>query len=194
MFAFLALDAPTWPAGQKCSNTAAPNGTGRRPGGAVTDGMVMDKWREVPGTLSNLGSGFDVFGLASGSRTTGGARRISDRGVVIEGIEGPGASSITTDPTRNSPAFAARASWSSPAPKFGVALRIKKGIRPCSGIGSSELPRREGACAANLILDTAALRGASWCAAAKAEQAHLRQLHADICRTGGARRFTVIRS
>jgi homoserine kinase len=36
---------------------------------------------------------------------------------------------------------------------FGLAIRIKKGIRPSSGIGSSGASAAGGACVANLLLD-----------------------------------------
>jgi homoserine kinase len=78
---------------------------------AQDDGMVMDKVVvRSPATLSNLGSGFDVFGLALREPyDIVEARRTHERGVVIEGIDGWGARTITTDPTRNSAGAAALA-------------------------------------------------------------------------------------
>ena len=101
--------------------------------------MVMDKVVvRSPATLSNLGSGFDVFGLALREPYDEvGARRIPERKVVIEKIEGRGGASITTDPARNSAGVAAMAVLQKAGADFGVALTIKKGIRPSSGIGSS---------------------------------------------------------
>jgi homoserine kinase len=56
-----------------------------------------------PATLSNLGSGFDVFGLALREPYDEvEVRRIPERKVVIERIEGRGSSSITVDPAKNS--------------------------------------------------------------------------------------------
>lgn len=196
MFAFSALDDRGSQAGQKCSNIVAPMARRRRPAGAATDGMVMDKVAvRSPATLSNLGSGFDVFGLALREPyDVVEARRISDRKVVIEDIEGPGASSITTDPTSNSAGIAARAVLELAGAGFGVALRIKKGIRPCSGIGSSGASAAGGACAANLLLDRPLRSEELVVCAARAEQATSGSFHADNVGPAVLGGFTVIRS
>lgn len=148
-----------------------------------------------PATLSNLGSGFDVFGLALREPyDVVEARRIPERKVVIEGIEGRGSGSITTDPERNSSGVAASAVLQRAKADFGVALTIRKGIRPCSGIGSSGASAAGGACAANLLLD-APLRPEElvYCAA-KAEQATSGSFHADNVGPAVMGGFTIIKS
>jgi len=160
------------------------------------DGMVMDNVMvRSPATLSNLGSGFDVFGLALREPyDVVEAKRIPDRGVVIEGIEGPGASSITTDAAKNSAGIAARAVLESAGVEHGIALRIRKGIRPCSGIGSSGASAAGGACAANLILDKPLRSEELVLCAAQAEQTTSGSFHADNVGPAVLGGFTIIRS
>jgi homoserine kinase len=158
--------------------------------------MDMDKVTvRSPATLSNLGSGFDVFGLALREPyDVVEARRIPDHEVVIEAIEGPGAQSITTDAARNSAGIAARAVLDRAGSDFGIALRIKKGIRPCSGIGSSGASAAGGACAANLVLDKPLLSEDLVLCAAQAEQTTSGSFHADNVGPAVLGGFTVIRA
>lgn len=163
---------------------------------AQDDGMVMDKVVvRSPATLSNLGSGFDVFGLALREPyDIVEARRTHERGVVIEGIDGWGARTITTDPTRNSAGAAALAVLDKANAECGVALRIKKGIRPSSGIGSSGSSAAGGAYSANLILDRPLSLEELVVCAAKAEQITSGSFHADNVGPAVLGGFTVIRS
>jgi homoserine kinase len=160
------------------------------------DGMAMDKVAvRSPATLSNLGSGFDVFGLALREPyDMVEAKRIPDRGVIIEGIDGPGASSITTDASKNSAGIAAMAVLERAGVEHGIALRIKKGIRPCSGIGSSGASAAGGACAANLILDKPLRSEELVLCAAHAEQITSGSFHADNVGPAVLGGFTIIRS
>ena len=133
-----------------------------------------------PATLSNLGSGFDVFGLAlSEPFDVIEARRTSERGVVIESIEGRGAENITRDPTRNSAGAAALAVLEGAKADFGVVLKIRKGIRPCSGIGSSGASAAGGAFATNLLLERPRQLEEWVRCAAQAEQVTSVSVHAD---------------
>jgi homoserine kinase len=148
-----------------------------------------------PATLSNLGSGFDVFGLALREPyDVIEARRIPEQQVIIEKIEGRGSSSITTDPTKNSAGVSAMAVLQRAKAEFGVALTIKKGIRPSSGIGSSGASAAGGACATNLLLDKQLkLEELVFCAA-KAEQATSGSFHADNVGPAVMGGFTIIKS
>jgi homoserine kinase len=160
------------------------------------DGMVMDKVAvRSPATLSNLGSGFDVFGLALREPyDVVEANWIPERGVIIEGIEGPGASSITTDAAKNSAGIAAMAVLERAGAEHGIALRIKKGIRPCSGIGSSGASAAGGAYAANTVLDKPLRSEELVLCAAKAEQTTSGSFHADNVGPAVLGGFTVIRA
>lgn len=113
----------------------------------------MEKVKVVaPATLSNLGSGFDVFGMALAEPFDHiEARKTSEPGVTIEAIEGWGAEGITTDATLNSAGVAAAEVLKKCEADFGIALTIKKGFRPGSGIGSSGASAAGGAVAANIL-------------------------------------------
>lgn len=143
--------------------------------------MTMDRVSVAsPATLSNLGSGFDVFGLALNEPfDVVDARRTNEGGVVIERIEGRGAESITLDPAKNSAGAAALAVLERANADFGIALHIKKGIRPCSGIGSSGASAAGGAFATNLLLDEPMRPEDVVYCAARAEQATSGSFHAD---------------
>ena len=158
--------------------------------------MAMDKVMvRSPATLSNLGSGFDVFGLALREPYDEvGARRIPERKVVIEKIEGRGGASITTDSARNSAGVAAMAVLQKAGADFGVALTIKKGIRPSSGIGSSGASAAGGACATNLLLENPLRPEELVYCAAKAEQTTSGSFHADNVGPAVMGCFTIIKS
>lgn len=158
--------------------------------------MAADRVRVAsPATLSNLGSGFDVFGLAlSEPFDEVEARRLDERKVVVERMEGWGAESITVDPARNSAGAAALAVLRRADADFGVALAVKKGIRPCSGIGSSGASAAGGAFAANLLLDEPLpLEEVVFCAA-QAEEATSGSFHADNVGPAVMGGFTMIKS
>jgi len=158
--------------------------------------MASDKVAVLaPATLSNLGAGFDVFGLALREPfDTVEARRIPERKVIIESIEGRGGTSITTDSARNSSGVAARAVLEKAKADFGVALRITKGIRPCSGIGSSGASAAGGASAANLLLDDPLKPEEVVYCAAQAEQMTSGSFHADNVGPAVMGGFTIIKS
>ena len=92
----------------------------------------MEKVKVVaPATLSNLGSGFDVFGMALAEPFDHiEARKTSEPGVTIEAIEGWGAEGITTDATLNSAGVAAAEVLKKCEADFGIALTIKRGSDP----------------------------------------------------------------
>jgi homoserine kinase len=171
-----------------------------RPGAndAFIDGDRMSKDSitvVAPATLSNLGSGFDVFGLALREPfDIIEVRRTSEKGVLIEKIEGRGAGTITLDARKNSSGVAAAAVLEQAKADFGLALSIKKGIRPCSGIGSSGASAAGGAFAANCLLDQPLRPESLVYCAAKAEQATSGSFHADNVGPSVMGGFTIIKS
>ncbi len=115
-----------------------------------------------PATLSNLGPGFDALGLCiSGWGDVVEAWRETEPGVRIEIGERALDWRAPTDPARNTAAVAAQAVLRTLGATEGMALRIRKGIPPGSGVGSSAASAVAGAWAANLLfgapLDKAAL-------------------------------------
>ena len=77
---------------------------------------------------------------------------------------------------------------------FGMAIRIRKGIRPASGIGSSGASAAGGACAANLLLDNPLRPEELVFSAAKAEQTTSGSFHADNVGPAVMGGFTIIKS
>ena len=103
-----------------------------------------------PASLSNLGPGFDAIGLAiSGIGDEIEARWSERPGVQVEA--GEGSDGIPLAPEKNTAAQAAMAVLQQLGSQRGVVLRIKKGIRPGSGIGSSAASAVGGAWAVNAL-------------------------------------------
>ncbi len=149
----------------------------------------------APATIANVGPGFDVFGLALGEPfdlVT--AERKKGRGVKVRRIEGLGERQVTSDPRRNTAAVAAAKVLELADADFGLTLDIRKGIRPCSGMGSSGASAAGGAYAANLLLEEALPMEALVMCAAKGEEASSGTLHADNVSPSLLGGFTIIRS
>jgi homoserine kinase len=91
----------------------------------------------APGTVSNVGPGFDILGFAldePGDVVSAEAREAA--GVEIVAIEGD-AGQLSHDPRRNTAGAAVQALLSRLGTVRGVRLRIYKGLPLASGIGSS---------------------------------------------------------
>jgi homoserine kinase len=108
----------------------------------------------APGSVGNVGPGFDVLGLAvdtvgdivTAERTDGGP----PPGVVIAAAGHP---DLSTDPTKHTSGIAALAVLRRSAARFGVALRVEKHLPLSSGQGGSAASAVAGALATNLLLD-----------------------------------------
>ena len=124
-------------------------------GGGPTGGAGASA-REVrafaPATVSNLGPGFDVLGLAVadlGDRVT--ARERSQPGVAIKAIRGD-EGRLPTEPAANTAAIAARATLALAGLDVGIELEIDKGLPIGSGLGSSAASAVAAAYAVNALL------------------------------------------
>jgi homoserine kinase len=149
----------------------------------------------APASIANVGPGFDVFGLALAEPyDVIAAWRVSEPGVVIDHLDGLGARRVTPDPNRNTAAVAARSVLDLAKADFGIRLRITKGIRPCSGMGSSGASAAGGAYAANLLLDDPMPVDRLIPCAAKGEEASSGSFHADNVSPALLGGFTLIRS
>jgi len=95
----------------------------------------------APATSANLGSGFDVFGVAL-SRPAD-VLRVSRAAETTIEIRGTGSEFIPTDPAKNTVGAVAR-SLDAPAH-----IEIDKGVRPSSGLGSSAASSAAAAFALN---------------------------------------------
>ncbi|WP_129113123.1 homoserine kinase [Halegenticoccus tardaugens] len=99
----------------------------------------------APATSANLGSGFDVFGVALG-RPADVVRVERAERTTIE-VTGVGSQYIPEDPDRNTVGAVAEA-LSAPA-----RIKIDKGVRPASGLGSSAASAAAAAVALNELYD-----------------------------------------
>ena len=156
----------------------------------------MSEWVKIhaPATTSNLGAGFDIFGLALNEPYDTIEGRKIDSGIVIKEVSGPGSDSIPLDPEKNSVGIAAAEVLRRTGAEFGIEIKIKKGIRPGSGIGSSGASAAGGAYLAHVLTGEKLTPTEVVLCAAHAENVTSGGFHADNvapCILGG---FTIIRS
>ncbi|MEM1507067.1 MAG: homoserine kinase [Candidatus Bathyarchaeia archaeon] len=106
----------------------------------------------APATSANLGAGFDVFGVALDmlfDRVI--VERMSDEVVKIE-VYGEGSKEIPVKPEMNTAGVVALEMLKYSREKCGLNMRIYKGIRPGSGLGSSAASAAAAAVAVNDLL------------------------------------------
>ncbi|HEX7025148.1 MAG TPA: homoserine kinase [Gemmatimonadales bacterium] len=130
----------------------------------------------APGSIGNLGPGLDILGLAvAGTGDVVTATRTARAGVSISE---PGHPSLPADPARHTSGIAAAAVLREAGAKFGLELRIEKGLPLSGGQGGSAASAVAGAVAANLLLDRPLPRDSLLLAALEAE-ATVSGRHAD---------------
>ncbi|ELZ78088.1 homoserine kinase [Haloferax larsenii] len=125
----------------------------------------------APATSANLGSGFDVFGVALDRPADVVHVERADR-TTIE-VTGVGSQYIPTDPNRNVVGAVAEA-LDAPAH-----IRIDKGVRPSSGLGSSAASSAAAALALNELYDRGLSREELVPIAAEGEAVVSGEAHAD---------------
>jgi homoserine kinase len=106
----------------------------------------------APATVANLGSGFDVLGMAlmePGDTVI--ARRTSGRGVRIAAVHGDGGR-LSTDADKNTAGIAATLTLARAGIEAGIELELHKGLPLGSGLGSSGASAAAAAYAVNLLL------------------------------------------
>lgn len=109
------------------------------------------KWIKVfsPGTIGNIGPGFDVLGLAiKGLGDIVEARKIKSE-VKISSIESE--YKLSKDPKKNTAGIAASEVLKLLNVKSGVTLKLKKGLPSGSGLGSSAASAAAAAYATNYL-------------------------------------------
>ena len=158
--------------------------------------QMKNEWIKVaaPATTSNIGPGFDTFGLALREPNDIIEGRRTESGFSVLEITGPGSDKIPKEPERNSVCIAAEEVLRRSGDMFGMEFRIHKGIRPGSGLGSSGASAAGGAYLANLMCGEKLSESELVLCAAHAEDVTSGGFHADNvapCILGG---FTVIRS
>jgi homoserine kinase len=125
----------------------------------------------APATSANLGSGFDVFGVALAGPADY-VRVSRARKTTIE-VTGAGARYIPEDPEKNTVGAVAEA-LNAPAH-----IEIDKGIRPASGLGSSAASAAGAALALNELYDRGHSRAELVPVAAEGEAVVSGEAHAD---------------
>ena len=113
----------------------------------------------APGSVSNIGCGYDIFGMAlEGPGDVVTARLMEDEGegVFSVSVSGDGGR-VPTDPARNCAAVAAQAVLDRLGARrdgpVGVALDVRKGLPLAAGLGGSAASAAAGAVAADALLD-----------------------------------------
>lgn len=117
---------------------------------AVLDLMAVEV--VAPATSANLGAGFDVFGVALDAlfdRVI--VERREDETIRIE-VYGEGSGEIPTELERNTAGVVATEMLKKAGERCGLIIRVYKGIRPGSGLGSSAASAAATAVAINDLL------------------------------------------
>jgi homoserine kinase len=110
----------------------------------------------APGSVSNLGPGFDCLGIAfTGKGDSVSARRVAEPGVRVASISNP---AIPTEAARNTSAIAAAAVLRRFKCDIGLELTVEKGLPLAGGMGGSAASAVAGAVAAAAILEVRAPR------------------------------------
>lgn len=148
----------------------------------------------IPATIANLGPGFDVFGLALSEPPDLVQGEMGKNGMKIFGIEGKGASGIPSDPELNAVTIAAREVARMLNKKEGINFRIKKGIKPGSGLGSSAAGAVAGALIANELFGGNLSQSQLIQAAAVAEEKIAGEIHFDNIVPAVVGGFTIVAS
>ncbi|MDE2805633.1 MAG: homoserine kinase [Gemmatimonadota bacterium] len=106
----------------------------------------------APASVSNLGCGFDIFGMAlerPGDEVV--VRAAEGSGIVSVSVTGDGGR-VPMDPARNAAALAVDGVLDRLDSAAGVAIEVRKGIPLASGLGGSAASAVAGAVAADALL------------------------------------------
>jgi homoserine kinase len=122
--------------------------------------MSDDGWTSAfaPGSIGNVGVGFDMLGLAlAGVGDTVSVRSRREQGIAVIAAldsEGKPHPQLSVDAARNTASIAAAALWRSAGADGGLELVVRKGIPLQSGMGSSAASAVAAVVAANALLDS----------------------------------------
>ncbi len=106
----------------------------------------------APASASNLGCGFDIFGMAlEGLGDEVAVRAAEGSGIVAVSVSGDGGR-VPTDPALNAAALAVQGVIDRLGSPSGVAIDVRKGIPLASGLGGSAASAVAGAVAADALL------------------------------------------
>ncbi len=139
----------------------------------------------APATSANLGSGFDVFGVALDRPAD--VVRVTKADRTTISVTGAGSQFIPEDPEKNTVGAVAEA-LDAPAH-----IRIDKGVRPASGLGSSAASAAAAAVALNELYDRGRTREELVPIAAEGEAVVSGAAHADNVAPSILGGFTIAR-
>jgi homoserine kinase len=148
----------------------------------------------APATSANLGAGFDILGVALDALFDTLSVEVIKEDRIEMSVEGVGAESVPVEPRRNTAGIVARALLGLSDKKHGLAIRIKKGIRLGSGLGSSGASAAAAAIAINEILELHLSKKELVKFAAKGEMASAGAPHADNVAPAILGFFTIVTS
>ncbi|RQH02039.1 homoserine kinase [Natrarchaeobius oligotrophus] len=138
----------------------------------------------APATSANLGSGFDVFGVALGAPAD--VIRVERAPETTISVTGAGSQYIPENPKENTVGAVAEA-LDAPA-----RIRIDKGVRPSSGLGSSAASAAGAAVALNELYDRGLTREELVSVAAEGEALVSGAAHADNVAPSLLGGFTIV--
>ena len=156
--------------------------------------MVSRVVLSAPATIANLGPGFDVFGLALAEPFDVVEARVSKSEIKITDITGVGAASLPRDSDLNTVGIAAAKAMELIGCERGLELKIKKGIKPGGGMGSSGAGAAAGAVAVNELFGGGLSKRELIEAAAVAEAAVAGSAHYDNVTPAIVGGFTIVAS
>lgn len=140
--------------------------------------MISPVTVTAPASIANLGPGFDVFAMAL-DRPADVVKALPAEELEISEITGLGAEKISKDPSKNAVSLAARRALDMIGQDRGLEVKIKKGIEPERGLGSSGASAVAGAIAANELYDGGLSESQLIEAAAHSEEQIAGSLHYD---------------
>jgi len=148
----------------------------------------------APATSANLGAGFDVFGVALEALFDSVHVEVVEGNDIKISVEGVGAELVPVEPHRNTAGVVAKALLALSNKKCGLTIKIKKGIRPASGLGSSAASAAAAALAINEALKLNLSRKELIKFAAQGEVASAGAPHADNVASALLGFFTIVKS
>ncbi len=142
-------------------------------------------------STSNFGWGYDAFGMALSVGFDVVTVQAAAQGIALS-VVGVGASEVPSDPARNTAGLALAALWEKHAPGRGLAVKIHKGIRHGSGMGSSAASAAAAIFAANAELNLNLTPLQMIELAAEGERASAGSAHADNVAPAILGGFTIV--
>lgn len=148
----------------------------------------------APATSANLGAGFDVFSVALDALFDSVYVEVVKGNNIEISVEGVGAELVPVKPHQNTAGIVAKALLDLSDRKCGLIIKISKGIRPGSGLGSSAASAAAAALAINEALKLNLSRSELIRFAAQGEVASAGMPHADNVSSALLGFFTIVKS